>query len=108
MPPTWTETFMAPPSSFLNQVVLGLALLGLTATQSGSQPPPANDPKPGMTAEETRRRYGPPRTVARQILYGRYLEQWTYDSPAVRLEFDWRKGQPKQIQTVQLLTPPPR
>ena len=59
--------------------------------------------KPGMTAEEVRKRLGPPRTVAREVLYGRYLEQWTYDAPAVRIEFDWRKGEPKQIQTIRIL-----
>jgi hypothetical protein len=62
----------------------------------------------GMTAEGVRDLLGPPKRVARQILYARYVEQWTYDDPPVRIEFDWRKGQEKRIQTVQLLTTPPR
>jgi hypothetical protein len=61
------------------------------------------------TAAEAQDLLGKPKRVARQILYGRYLEQWTYDDPvAVRIEFDWRKGQEKQILTVQPLSPPPR
>jgi hypothetical protein len=64
--------------------------------------------QPGMTADRVRDLLGSPKRVARQILYARYVEQWTYDDPAVRIEFDWRKGQEKQIQTVQLLTTPPR
>ncbi len=63
----------------------------------------------GMTATEVRNLLGPPKHTARQILYGRYLEQWTYDGPTpVRIEFDWRKGQEKQILTVQPLSSPPR
>jgi hypothetical protein len=59
----------------------------------------------GMTAAHVRDLLGPPRHVARQILYARYLEQWTYDDPiGVRIEFDWRKGQERQIQTVQPLS----
>jgi hypothetical protein len=58
----------------------------------------------GMTAEQARQLLGPPKHVARQILSARYVEQWTYDNPAIRIEFDWRKGQEKQIQTVHLLT----
>jgi hypothetical protein len=61
-----------------------------------------------MPAAEVRRLLGPPKRIARQILYGRYLEQWTYDDPALRIEFDWRKGQEKQILTVQPLTGGPR
>jgi hypothetical protein len=58
----------------------------------------------GMTAEQTRALLGPPKHVARQVLSARYVEQWTYEAPAVCVEFDWRKGQEKQIQTVHLLT----
>jgi hypothetical protein len=51
--------------------------------------------RPGMTAEEVRARLGPPRRIARELLYQRYLEQWLYDEPAVlRVQFDCRKGQP--------------
>lgn len=63
---------------------------------------------PGMTAAQVRELLGPPKRTAREILYARYVEQWTYDEPAVRIEFEWRKGKEKQIQTVQTLTTPPR
>jgi hypothetical protein len=63
--------------------------------------------KPGLTATEVRELLGQPKRVSRQILSGRYLEQWTFDPPnAVRIEFDWRKGQERQILTVQPLTAP--
>jgi hypothetical protein len=62
-----------------------------------------------MPATEVRDMLGSPKRTARQILSGRYLEQWTYDGPTpVRIEFDWRKGQEKQILTVQPLSAPPR
>jgi hypothetical protein len=65
--------------------------------------------KPGMAATDVRDLLGPPKQVARQILFSRYVEQWMYDDPvAVRIEFDWRKGQEKQIQTVQPLREPAR
>jgi hypothetical protein len=64
--------------------------------------------QPGMTAAQVRELLGPPKRIAREILYARYVEQWTYDNPAVRIEFEWRKGKEKQIQTVQTLTAPPR
>ncbi len=64
---------------------------------------------PGMPAAEVLRRLDRPQHIARQVLYGRYVEQWTYDSPPpVRITFDWRKGQEKQIQTVQPLSSPGR
>jgi hypothetical protein len=47
-----------------------------------------------MTPDEVRKTLGPPRQVARQILYHRYLEQWVYDAPApIRVEFDCPGGQ---------------
>jgi hypothetical protein len=60
---------------------------------------------PGLTAAQVRDLLGQPKHVSRQILYARYLEQWTYDEPfGVRIEFDWRKGQERQILTVQPLS----
>jgi hypothetical protein len=48
----------------------------------------------GMEAEQVRAQLGgPPRRIARQILYHRYLEQWIYDTPPLRLEFDCPRGQ---------------
>src|SRR5262245_10474759 len=100
-----------------------LAVLGLfwaTGPASGAEPPPRPDPgiarpfdpsrlKPGMSATEVRDMLGSPKHTARQILSGRYLEQWTYDGPTpVRIEFDWRKGEEKQNQSVEPLSAPPR
>ena len=86
----------------------------LAAEPVGAEPRKADivDPKdkvdqlrPGLTAAQVRDLLGPPRHIARQILYARYLEQWTYDDPiGVRIEFDWRKGQERQILTVQPLS----
>lgn len=48
----------------------------------------------GMTSEEVRRHIGPPKRIARQILYHRHVEQWVYDPPnAAHLHFDCRRGQ---------------
>jgi hypothetical protein len=49
---------------------------------------------------------GPPCQVARQILYRRYLEQWTYDSPLpLYVLFDCRKGEEPRLQSVHLNRP---
>jgi hypothetical protein len=47
-----------------------------------------------MSPDEVREVLGPPRRVARQLLYHRYLEQWLYEAPgSPRLTFDCRRGQ---------------
>ena len=44
---------------------------------------------------------GKPKTVARQILYRRYLEQWTYDRPVpLRLLFHCPRGQEPRLLAV--------
>lgn len=88
--------------------------LALPTALSGDQPKAEVDPRdkvaqlrPGMTAAQVRDLVGKPRSIARQILYARYVEQWTYDDPfSVRIEFDWRKGHERQILTVQPLSTP--
>jgi hypothetical protein len=66
-----------------------------------------NDLRTGMPQAEVRRRLGPPKRFARQILYRRYLEQWVYEGPKpVRIEFDCVRGKEPQILTVQQLTAP--
>jgi hypothetical protein len=63
--------------------------------------------RPGMTQAEVRGLLGPPKRVARQILYRRYLEQWVYEGAhAARIEFDCVRGKEPQILTVHPLTPP--
>jgi hypothetical protein len=54
--------------------------------------------RPGMNFDQVRDLLGPPRRIARQVLYQRYLEQWLYESPLpLRLEFDCRRGQPPAL-----------
>jgi hypothetical protein len=73
------------------------------------EPPPpvdGNSLRPGMTQDEVRRLLGPPKRMARQILYRRYLEQWVYEGAnPVRIEFDCVRGKEPQILTVHPLTP---
>jgi hypothetical protein len=61
-------------------------------------PQPGNDPvaqvQPGQSAEQVRQILGPPRSISRQILAYRTLEQWTYEQPRpLCLEFDCPRGQ---------------
>lgn len=59
---------------------------------------------PGMAQSDVRRRLGPPRHMARQILYRRYLEQWVYEAPRnLRIEFDCPRGQPARVLHVHAL-----
>src|SRR5262249_47747457 len=68
------------------------------ANDSRRKPP---DVKPGMSAGEVRDRIGSPKKVARQILFRRHLEQWTYDTPIpVRLELDGVRGQEPRVVSV--------
>jgi hypothetical protein len=95
-----------------------LAFSAALLVRDGPQPGRAADRDPpvgpldpiklrGMTQAEVRIALGPPKQIARQILYRRYLEQWVYDAPnAVRIEFDCVRGREPQILTVQPLTPP--
>jgi hypothetical protein len=113
-----SEGRSAPLAPFL--VALGLLLLAAFPAPAEPREPPDEDVeppamvrprhlRPGTPAAEVLRRLGKPPYVARQILYGRYVEQWTYDAPEpVRITFDWRKGQEKQILTVQPLSTPGR
>jgi hypothetical protein len=58
---------------------------------------PAAAPSPAAAREVL----GPPQQVARQILYRRYLEAWSYDSPvSLCLVFDCRTGQEPRLQAV--------
>jgi hypothetical protein len=54
--------------------------------------------KHGMTPKEVGERLGPPKRIARQILYHRYLEQWIYDQPNPgRIQFDCPRGRQPQM-----------
>ena len=58
----------------------------------------------GMTPEQVREQVGPPKRIARQLLYHRHVEQWIYDQPvAVRLQFDCPRGQKPQLIGKQVL-----
>jgi hypothetical protein len=66
----------------------------------------AEQVRAGLSPEQVCDLLGPPRRVARQILYQRYLEQWVYDGPVnLRVEFECRRGQQAQVQSVQPLRP---
>jgi hypothetical protein len=55
----------------------------------------------GMTPKEVRNLVGRPARIARQILYRRYLEQWSYDNPRlVWIEFNCVKGQEPYVLAV--------
>jgi hypothetical protein len=51
-----------------------------------------------MTAEQVRAQVGPPKRIARQLLYHRHLEQWIYEQPiSMRLTFDCLRGQKPRL-----------
>lgn len=86
--------------------------LGYRKSDSGWQPREAipvadrlrNLPRlrTGMPPGEVRNLLGLPDRVARQILDGRYLEQWTYiDPPSTWVEFNCPKGKDPYLVTVQ-------
>lgn len=99
-------------------LVLLLAALSLAARPPQADAPLPFDPnkpltdaeraerlkqvQPGLSPEQVRQLLGPPGRTARQILYRRSREQWLYDAPfAVRLEFEYVRGQEPHLQSVQ-------
>jgi hypothetical protein len=62
--------------------------------------------RPGMTAEEVRRAWGNPTRMRRQILFGRYLEQWSFDRPLpCCVEFERLPGKPLAVRTIRRIHP---
>jgi hypothetical protein len=76
-----------------------LAVLGVGYSASaGDETVTHGQLRVGMTPAQVRAFLGPPRRVARQVLYHRYLEQWVYDAPHVlRVEFDCQRGQQARL-----------
>jgi hypothetical protein len=55
-------------------------------------------PRPGDTAADVRREHGQPDRVSRQVLSGRYIEQWTYQRrPSYRINLECRPAQPARV-----------
>jgi hypothetical protein len=82
---------------------LGYRLVGNRWVAPDPKEPSARLPKVriGMPMSEVREAYGPPSRIARQVLYRRFLEQWTYDRPnPVIIEFDCLKGQEPRVLTL--------
>lgn len=88
--------------------LLFAALLGSGGRGFGREEPPAQGfdrLRRGMTPDQVRGFVGPPRRIARQILYHRHIEQWFYDPPRpTRLQFDCPRG---QIPFLLWVSPPP-
>jgi hypothetical protein len=58
-------------------------------------------PETARTPAEVSEVLGPPKRIARQILYRRYLEQWTYDAPLpLCVVFDCPKGHDPRVLSV--------
>ncbi len=105
---------MPKPYSAMLLVASALALLLASFDGAGREPPdkPLTDAErtdrirrvqPGVSSpEQVRQLLGPPDHSARQILYHRTREQWLYDAPfAVRLEFEYVRGQEPRLLSVQ-------
>lgn len=90
-------------------LLMAFVLLTLGRVSALAQPPA---PEPawldrlhvGMTADEVRQLLGEPKSVGRQILFRRHLEQWVYADPvAVRIEFECLAGQESHVKTIRAL-----
>ncbi len=102
---------------FLGPATLSLLLLASLAAAQPPDPDPAPlprrpltrvdcEPLARLTPDQLRERLGPPPHVSRQLLYHRYIEQWTYDQPwRIKVEIDYPRGRPLHL-TVQPLGPP--
>src|SRR5947208_3260695 len=93
-------------TSLTGLLAILMAALALTDPSTTSAEPlavpdarpaePADPQRPvqrGMIAAEVRRLLGPPKRIARQILYRRSIEQWIYEGPVSRrIDFDCVQG----------------
>jgi hypothetical protein len=74
---------------------------GSTQPDKAVLPDQAPIARPGMTPNEVRALLGNPKSISRQVLYRRYMEQWTYGNPAyLWVEFNCTKGQELHVQNV--------
>lgn len=81
-------------------VFLALAFWSLVFGQAADKPK-AEQVRIGMTVEEVRNLLGAPRRTARQILYHRHFELWTYEVPApIWIEFTCVRGQESRVSRV--------
>lgn len=81
-------------------------LLALALSQPPDPPRPLDRVQRGMSQEEVRRLLGPPLRVVRQVLFGRYVEQWVYPPPvAARVEFLCERNHPPAVRTVRETNP---
>jgi len=62
------------------------------------QNPGEGEIRVGMRAGEVRQLLGTPKRVARQVLFRRYIEQWTYERPrSLCVNFNCIKGQEPHV-----------
>jgi hypothetical protein len=60
----------------------------------------------GQSQAEVRARLGPPRRMGRQILFGRHIEQWSFDEPRpFQVEFNCVRGQDPYVCAILQLSP---
>jgi len=82
-------------------VALGLTLaLAVTDTSAQAPDPTGRGLRRGMTPAEVRQLLGTPTSISRQILFRRHLEQWLYDDPAVRVEFNCVRGEEAVVRAI--------
>jgi hypothetical protein len=83
-------------------LALWLCLPGQDAAQAPpAAPRPLESVRRGMTPDEVRQLLGPPPRIARQLVFGRYLEQWVYPPPtAARVEFLAERTGPPTVRAV--------
>jgi hypothetical protein len=83
-----------------------IALIVIVATFARTATPTALPVTRGQSPAEVRARLGPPLRVSRQLLLGRYLEQWAYDEPRpLRVEFNCVRGEDPFVCAILLLPP---
>jgi hypothetical protein len=91
---------------FHRAVLVGV-ILAIAVNESPADEVDLSKLRPEMLQSEVRKLLGPPKRIARQILYRRYLEQWVYDGPKpVRIDFNCVRGEEPKILTVHPLPAP--
>jgi hypothetical protein len=84
--------------------MLGLMLLSTLLAGADERPVvQKKQAKVGMSEADILDALGRPPKIARQILFRRHIEQWTYDNPPIRVELDCVRGQPARATSVRFL-----
>jgi hypothetical protein len=85
-------------------LLLGMLGWSVCASLDEKEAPELHGVTKGMNMTEVRAKVREPKRIARQFLFRRHLEQWTYEAPIdLLVEFNCVRGEKEQVVSVHSL-----